>query len=309
MFCLNSRSSQPTGVLQAMKGVVESINDISEDVRQWEADPNFTIDQNQLDECKHQSSATLNALMQAARSHAMSSGLSPISLLDAAASHVSSNVVEIIKLLKIRRTVRPSTSVNSLSRKSFSEMQARRSISAGSGAMGKLEVIKDGKASAPTSPGGGMLSPVQHQFNGGPLSPALRSVRADSVVSSSSAGHQSDAFDLDRKASMVGNRHNLPNGTDYAYNNHPQRLQIDTSYDRPTSRQSGYDNPSQNQYIDIASPVSAYNHQNRTIDVRSISPTQSPVPEPEQSVESRPKRNSGDWEEVKVSFRPWNTHR
>lgn len=40
----------------------------------------------------------------------MASGLSPVSLLDAAAGHLSANVVEIIKLLKIKRTVRRSRS-------------------------------------------------------------------------------------------------------------------------------------------------------------------------------------------------------
>ncbi|WWC85905.1 uncharacterized protein L201_000775 [Kwoniella dendrophila CBS 6074] len=99
-----ARSSQPSGVLPAMKAIVEAITDIGEDVKTFEAQPNLDVDVSRLESLKYESTNRLHALMQAARSHAMASGLSPVSLLDAAAGHLSTNVVEIIKLLKIRRS-------------------------------------------------------------------------------------------------------------------------------------------------------------------------------------------------------------
>ncbi|WVR03554.1 hypothetical protein IAU60_000546 [Kwoniella sp. DSM 27419] len=99
-----ARSSAPSGVLPAMKKIVEAITEIGEDVKAFEAHPNLDVDVSRLESLKYESTNRLNALMQAARNHAMASGLSPVSLLDAAAGHLSSNVVEIIKLLKIRRS-------------------------------------------------------------------------------------------------------------------------------------------------------------------------------------------------------------
>lgn len=99
-----ARSSTPSGVLPAMKAIVEAITSIGEDVKSFEAHPNRDVDVSRLESLKHESTSRLNNLMQSARNHAMASGLSPVSLLDAAAGHLSANVVEIIKLLKIKRS-------------------------------------------------------------------------------------------------------------------------------------------------------------------------------------------------------------
>ncbi|ODN76142.1 hypothetical protein L202_06067 [Cryptococcus amylolentus CBS 6039] len=99
-----ARSSSPSGVLPAMKAIVEAITAIGEDVKGFEANPNIDVDVSRLESLKYESTTRLNNLMQAARNHAMASGLSPVSLLDAAAGHLSTNVVEIIKLLKIKRS-------------------------------------------------------------------------------------------------------------------------------------------------------------------------------------------------------------
>ena len=288
-----------------MKGVVEAINDISEDVHDWETEPNFTIDQTQLDNCKHQSSATLNALMQAARNHAMSAGLSPISLLDAAASHVSANVVEIIKLLKIRKTIKTSASTTSLARKSFTEMQARRSFSTGSAVGAKGDDARDQRSPAPPSPGESLLSPAQTTFaSGPPLSPGFRGARADSVISTSSAGQRSDAFDLDRKASILGNRQQQQFGSDLAPALPMQRQTSERYSPQPPSASATAPRS-------WASPESSYH--GRSDERRISSPMKSPGisssdrRSPVQSTqasqsmsEQRPRRNSGEWEEVKV---------
>jgi hypothetical protein len=286
-----------------MKGVVEAINDISEDVQNWEAEPNSSIDQTKLDDCKHRSSTTLNSLMQAARNHAMSAGLSPISLLDAAASHVSANVVEIIKLLKIRKTIKTSTSTTSFGRKSFTEMQARRSFSSGSAVTSKLDT--DLKSVAPPSPGESMLSPHQQNFMPGPPSPS-RTGRADSVFSTSSAGQQSDAFDLDRKASVLGSRHQPAFNADLMPSQRTQtgRLSPHPASSGVTNRSFASPEPSQHSRVDD------YRETHNSTPLRSpgySSPGRaSPAvneqqPEPQ---EPRPRRSSGEWEEVKVSAWP-----
>jgi hypothetical protein len=102
--CADIRSSAPSGVLPAMKAVVEAVTEVGEDVKAFEAHPNIDVDVSRLESLKHESTTRLNTLMQAARNHAMASGLSPVSLLDAAAGHLTSNVIEIIKLLKIKRS-------------------------------------------------------------------------------------------------------------------------------------------------------------------------------------------------------------
>jgi hypothetical protein len=53
---------------------------------------------------KSRVSATANNLITASKNHASSGGLSPVSLLDAAASHLSTAVVELVKHVKVRPT-------------------------------------------------------------------------------------------------------------------------------------------------------------------------------------------------------------
>ncbi|CAO2649695.1 Nn.00g009870.m01.CDS01 [Neocucurbitaria sp. VM-36] len=53
---------------------------------------------------KSRVSATANNLITATKNHASSSGLSPVSLLDAAASHLSTAIVELVKHVKVRPT-------------------------------------------------------------------------------------------------------------------------------------------------------------------------------------------------------------
>lgn len=63
-----------------------------------------SADQDRLNLLKSKTHATLSNLMTASKNHAMSFGVSPVSLLDAAASHLSATVVDLIRLLKVRRT-------------------------------------------------------------------------------------------------------------------------------------------------------------------------------------------------------------
>lgn len=215
-----------------MKEVVVATSEISEDVKAFERDPNFHVDDTKLESLKHQSSATLNNLMSAARSHATSSGLSPISLIDAAAGHVSTNVVDLIKLLKIRKTVKPSLSSASIGRRSFSEMHEARRRS--SGALQTLNTTSsmasgnDSDNDQTDDRHNDLLSPSRALHHAEQLQPGgqttyesspkpsskgspQRQARSGSAVSfASSVGQRSDAFDLERKASIAGLKaHNL----------------------------------------------------------------------------------------------------
>lgn len=225
-----------------------AISEISEDVRAFEREPNFHVDSSKLENLKHQSSSTLNNLMTAARSHATSSGLSPIGLIDAAAGHVSVNVVELIKLLKIRKTVKPSISSASIGRRSFSDMsEARRRSSGvikpaertlsitGSDEADLSEHRDDRSEDGLLGPQHAMVQTEQYpsgshglvQGNLSKLSPNTspqRQMRSGSAVSfTSSIGKHSDAFDLERKASSAGFKpNNIHSATSNEYQNRQQ---------------------------------------------------------------------------------------
>ncbi|GJE91341.1 hypothetical protein PsYK624_074900 [Phanerochaete sordida] len=103
------RSPQPTRVLTPMKSVVNAVTAIIEDVRVFERRPareRAEVDLEALQALRDRAEATLSNLVTAAKSHATGAGMSPVSLLDAAASHVSFTVTEIGKTVCIRRATR-----------------------------------------------------------------------------------------------------------------------------------------------------------------------------------------------------------
>ncbi|KAI0042955.1 hypothetical protein FA95DRAFT_1524753 [Auriscalpium vulgare] len=87
-----ARAPAPTRVLTPMKSVVNAVTAIVEDVR-GAADT-------------ARAEATLGNLVAAARTHATSAGLAPVSLLDAAASHVSAAITELGRTVRIRRATK-----------------------------------------------------------------------------------------------------------------------------------------------------------------------------------------------------------
>lgn len=101
------RSNAPTHVLIPMKAVVTSTSAIIEDVRTYESQPSRTdVDIDALHSLRERTEATLSNLVAVSKTHATSLGMSPVSLLDAAASHVSSTVTEIAKMIFIRKATR-----------------------------------------------------------------------------------------------------------------------------------------------------------------------------------------------------------
>ncbi|KAI0687108.1 hypothetical protein BC835DRAFT_1287053 [Cytidiella melzeri] len=104
------RSNAPTRVLTPMKGVVNAVTAIVEDVRAFERRSprdRAEVDLDALHALRERAEATLSNLVTATKTHATSSGMSPVSLLDAAASHVSATVTEIAKTILIRKATKP----------------------------------------------------------------------------------------------------------------------------------------------------------------------------------------------------------
>jgi hypothetical protein len=102
-----ARSKAPSNVLIAMKTVVLATTLITDDVFKYEQRDSATAEvREQVLIIKGRISNTLNNLMTACRNHASSYGMSPVSLLDAAASHVSTSIVDMVKLLKVRKATK-----------------------------------------------------------------------------------------------------------------------------------------------------------------------------------------------------------
>lgn len=99
-----ARSDSPTAVLDQMKAVVLAVRGITSDI---EASP--PSDKNEemtkrRTKLKGKVSATANNLITASKNFASANGLSPVSLLDAAASHLTAAVVDLLHTVKIRPT-------------------------------------------------------------------------------------------------------------------------------------------------------------------------------------------------------------
>ncbi|KAG6857734.1 hypothetical protein H0H87_004150 [Tephrocybe sp. NHM501043] len=103
------RSNAPTRVLAPMKSVVNAVTAIIDDVREFERRPQrerSDVDIDALHSLRDRAEATLSNLVAASKTHATSSGLSPVSLLDAAASHVSATITEIGRTVCIRKATK-----------------------------------------------------------------------------------------------------------------------------------------------------------------------------------------------------------
>lgn len=98
----SARGDEPHAVLTRVKPVVIAVRDITIDLG------DIGPGEDELVQQKHRLrvkvSATANNLITASRNFAMSNGVSPVSLLDAAASHLTSSVIELIRLVKVRLT-------------------------------------------------------------------------------------------------------------------------------------------------------------------------------------------------------------
>lgn len=98
----STRGDEPNAVLARVKPVAIAVRDITIDLGDTQSSQDEAMQQRH--KLRAKVSATANNLVTASKNFAMSRGLSPVSLLDAAASHLTSSVVELIRLVKIRPT-------------------------------------------------------------------------------------------------------------------------------------------------------------------------------------------------------------
>ena len=101
-FLRGARVDNPEKVTETMKGVVVSVRRITKDIDD-SAPKNDELAQ-QRAKLKSRVSSTANSLITASRNYASSAGISPVSILDAAASHLVAAVVELLRMAKIRAT-------------------------------------------------------------------------------------------------------------------------------------------------------------------------------------------------------------
>jgi hypothetical protein len=83
-----------------MKTIVMTCKSITEDVERYESKNGLTLDkQTKLQSLKGPFSRELAHLVSAAKAHVNSMGISPVGLLDVAASNLTNTVVDLVKLV------------------------------------------------------------------------------------------------------------------------------------------------------------------------------------------------------------------
>lgn len=97
----NSRIEKPDKVLELMKNVVYNVRNITQDIVEIKSFEEATL---LLRKLKYNVTITTKNLITASKNFVASRGLSPISLLDAAASHLTSAIIELLRTVKIRPT-------------------------------------------------------------------------------------------------------------------------------------------------------------------------------------------------------------
>ncbi|KAF7553632.1 hypothetical protein G7Z17_g3505 [Cylindrodendrum hubeiense] len=97
-----ARTGDPEKVMDAMKSVVVGVRRITKDIDVPQAHNEETAQQQK--QLRTKVSATANNLITASKNFAAGAGISPVSLLDAAASHLSVAIVDLLRMVKIRTT-------------------------------------------------------------------------------------------------------------------------------------------------------------------------------------------------------------
>ncbi|KAI0853521.1 hypothetical protein F5Y00DRAFT_103317 [Daldinia vernicosa] len=97
-----ARTDTPDKVIDSMKAVIVSVRRITKDIDESRPSDGEVAQQQQ--KLKSRVSATANNLITASKNFASGAGISPVSLLDAAASHLVAALVELLRTAKIRAT-------------------------------------------------------------------------------------------------------------------------------------------------------------------------------------------------------------
>ncbi|KAI0533799.1 hypothetical protein GGR58DRAFT_94322 [Xylaria digitata] len=97
-----ARTDEPEKVIGSMKSVIVNVRRITKDIEDSEPEDEELMRQQQ--KLKNRVSATANNLITASKNFASAAGISPVSLLDAAVSHLVAALVELLRTVKIRAT-------------------------------------------------------------------------------------------------------------------------------------------------------------------------------------------------------------
>ncbi|KAG0749092.1 hypothetical protein G6F57_005882 [Rhizopus arrhizus] len=98
-----SRSTKPSDVLVTMRSIVMACKSITTEVEEYEVKTGLSeMDQSSLYEIKKKFSTSLSSLLSAATSFANGMGITPVSLVDAAAITLTTTIVDLVKLLGMR---------------------------------------------------------------------------------------------------------------------------------------------------------------------------------------------------------------
>ncbi|KAF2755355.1 hypothetical protein EJ05DRAFT_488137 [Pseudovirgaria hyperparasitica] len=96
-----ARAVDAEATIGSMKSVVFAVRNITTAVDTTDPERANRADTKQLIKLKSRVSATANNIITASKNHVSAAGLAPVSLLDAAASHLSTAVIELVRLAKI----------------------------------------------------------------------------------------------------------------------------------------------------------------------------------------------------------------
>ena len=97
-----ARRDDPEKVIDAMKSVVVSVRRITKDVDETPTHDDEVAQQQA--KLRSKVSSTANNLITASKNFAAGAGISPVSLLDAAASHLMAAIMDLLRTVKIRTT-------------------------------------------------------------------------------------------------------------------------------------------------------------------------------------------------------------
>lgn len=100
-FLVKSRSDS-ANILDNLHYLVVATRRVTQDITDGAERATDSEEQSQIAQCTSLVSTTANHLITTTRNHATSGGLAPMSVLDAAASDLSSAVIELVKVAKVR---------------------------------------------------------------------------------------------------------------------------------------------------------------------------------------------------------------
>lgn len=100
-----ARKDEPVAIMNYMPTLVDCIRGITQDIDQASAgikEPEESKKQRM--KAKAKVSAATNNLITASKNHSTSNGMTPLSLIDAAATHLTLAVIELAKIVKVRHS-------------------------------------------------------------------------------------------------------------------------------------------------------------------------------------------------------------